>query len=159
MLRRRAALLHYGVGVGWGWGGAASYLDCSLDRGLLHRLTESAPMMSRKSSALLRCNLVFFCVEPHGVGCGGHCPCRSRRTSSSKGAQFEKKKHAAQRRAPLGFGGLAPKIGESFFRQRTGRRAYSYRAGGEKGVSNGRRLELETVRCTCDAGFKHQDTP
>ena len=60
MLRRRAALLHYGVGVGWGWGGAASYLDCSLDRGLLHRLTESAPMMSRKSSALLRCNLFFF---------------------------------------------------------------------------------------------------
>jgi hypothetical protein len=22
--------------MGWGWGGAASYLDCSLDRGLLH---------------------------------------------------------------------------------------------------------------------------
>ena len=81
---------------GWGWGGAASYLDCSLCRGLLRRLTNTAPVTSRKIAALFRWDLGL--VGTRGVGRGAVVDEAQPRTSAHPHGQFLQSEEQAGRR-------------------------------------------------------------
>jgi hypothetical protein len=111
-------------------------------------------MMSRKSSALLRCNLGFAWNLTVAIAHVVHAePVRQ------KGHNLKRKNMPLNAAHLWGLGAWLQRLGSRSSDKELGAGRTVTAQGGEKGVSNGRRLELESVRCTCDAGFKHQDTP